>query len=88
MGCQLQCEGFRLNDEVRDELMFRVREFAGRVGKSYPVQVAVKQVDGLVQSRVELALSQRKVSAVVLRKDPLLATQIAIDALAEIVGGE
>ena len=88
MGCQLQFEGFRLNDEVRDELMLRVREFAGRLGKNYPVQVAVKQVDGMVQSRVELALSQRTVSAVVLRKDPLHATQIAIDALAEIVGSE
>jgi hypothetical protein len=85
MGCVLKFEGFESNNELREKLMRRVREFAERVGENYPLRVAVKQVDGMAQSRVELALAKRKVSAVVLRKDPLVATQVAIDALAEIL---
>jgi hypothetical protein len=85
MSYKLQFEGFGLDDALREKLMLCVREFALQIGSDYPLQVAVKQVDGMAQSRVELAMSQRKVSAVVLRKDPLIATQVAIDALSDIV---
>ena len=88
MRLDLQFEGFGSNNELREKLMRRVREFAGVVGDNYPLQVAVKKVDDMAQSRVELALTKRTVSAVVLREDPLIATQVAIDALAEIVTSE
>ena len=88
MRLDLQFEGFGSNSELREKLMRRVREFAGVVGGNYPLQVAVKKVDDMAQSRVELALTKRTVSAVVLREDPLVATQVAIDALAEIVSSE
>ena len=85
MRYNVQFQGSLVNDELRDKLMVFVRDFVRRVGSNVPVQVAVKQVDDLMESRVELALSKRTISAVVLRKDPVMATRAAIDALTDIV---
>ncbi len=88
MHYKLQFEGFGSDDDLREKVMLCVREFVRRYGSEQQLQVAVKRVDGMVQSRVELALSKRKVSAVVLRKDPVVATQVAIDALATVLVSE
>ena len=88
MNYKLQFEGFGADDDLRDEVKLCVREFVQRLDSDQPLQVAVKRVDDMVQSRVELALSKRRVSAVVLRKDPIIATQVAIDALATVLVSE
>jgi hypothetical protein len=88
MNYKLRFEGFGIDEDLREKLMHCVREFVLRIGPDHPLQVAVKQVDGLVQSRVELILSTRKISALVRRKDPVSATQAAIDALGEVLNEE
>lgn len=88
MNYQLRFEGFGLDEELREKLMQCVRDFVLRIGPDHLLEVAVKQVDGLVQSRVEIALASRTLSALVRRKDPVAATEAAIQALAEVLKDE
>ena len=88
MNYKLRFEGFGLDDELREKVLQCAREFVLRFGNEHPLKIAVKQVDGLVQSRVELALNSRRVSALVRRKDPVLATRAAIEAIGEVLGAE
>ncbi len=81
MNYKLHCEGFPLDEDLRDKLLLCGRKLVLKMGIKGPVQMSIKQINGLVQSRVELELPSRRVSALVRRKDPEVAMQAAIDAL-------
>ena len=83
MNYELRCEGFPIDEELKHKLLLCGREFVLEIGERYPVRMAVKQVDGLVQSRVDLTLPSRRLSALVRREDPVLAMKAAITALRE-----
>lgn len=88
MNYELQCEGFPLDDELEDRLLLCGRQLVLDVGGNHAVRMAVKQVDGLVQGRVELALPRRRLSVIVRRQDPIAAMQAAIGALRETLESE
>ncbi len=81
MNYELRCEGFPMDEELHEELLLSGRKFVIEIGADHHVKMTVKQIDGLVQSRVEVTLPKRRISALVRRKDPVLAIAAAIDAL-------
>jgi len=87
MKYDLRCEGFPVDEEMRELLLLRGRRLVLGVGAAHPVQMTIRQVDGRVQGRVDVALPGRRVSAVVWRSDPLKAMEAAatavLDALSE-----
>ena len=85
MNYELKCEGFPLDEELRHRLLMCGREFVLEVGHACPVRMAVKQIDGLVQSRIDLTLPSRRLSALVRRKDPILAMEAAIAAIRQAI---
>ncbi|MCP4675610.1 MAG: hypothetical protein GY854_08930 [Deltaproteobacteria bacterium] len=88
MNYELRCEGFPMDEELHDRLLLCGRKFVLEIGASHRVRMVVKQIDGLVQSRVELALPSRKISALVRRKDPIAAMKAAINALRDALDSE
>lgn len=87
MKYDLRCEGFPVDEEMRELLLLRGRRIVLGVGPGHPVQMTIRQVDGRVQGRVDVTLPGRRVSAVVWRSDPVTAMEAAaeavLDALAE-----
>ncbi len=88
MDYKLQCEGFPLDEDLRDRLLLCGRKLILKIDAKGPVQMSIKQIDGLVQSRIELVLPSRKISALVRRKDPEVAMQAAVDALHQAIDNE
>jgi hypothetical protein len=81
MNYDLRCEGFPVDEEMRELLLLRGRRIVLGVGCDRPVQMTVRQVEGRVQGRVDVTLPGRRVSAVVWRSDPLTAMEAAADAV-------
>jgi hypothetical protein len=81
MNYELKCEGFPIDEDLKHRLLLCGREFVLEIGKNYPVRMAVRQIDGFVQSRVDLTLPSRRLSALVRRKDPVVAMKAAITAI-------
>ncbi|MCP4603935.1 MAG: hypothetical protein GY847_26005 [Proteobacteria bacterium] len=88
MNYKLQCEGFPIDHDLYDRLLLCGRKFVLEIGANHHVRMNVKQIDGLVQSRVEVTLPTRKVSSLVRRKDPISAMEAAINALREALDAE
>lgn len=88
MNYELRCEGFPIDEELKHRLLLCGRDFVLEVGASYPVRMAVTQIDGLVQSRVDLTLPSRRLSALVRRKDPVRAMEAAITAIRQALAAE
>jgi hypothetical protein len=81
MDYDLRCEGFPVDEEMRERLLLRGRRIVLGVGPGRPVRMVVKQVEGRVQGRIDVTLPGRRVSAVVWRADPLSAMEAATDAI-------
>jgi hypothetical protein len=88
MNYKLECEGIPLNEELRDSLLLCGRELVVRTDKNHFVKITVKQIDAMVQARVEISLQGRKISALVRRRDPIEATQAAVKALCKALDQE
>jgi hypothetical protein len=88
MNYDLKCEGFPLDEELNDRLLLCGREFVLEVGEENPVRMSIRQIDGLVQGRVEIELPQRRLSAFVRRTDPVSAMQAAIEAIRQALRSE
>jgi hypothetical protein len=83
MNYDLRCEGFPVDEEMRELLLLRGRRIVLGVGPGHPVQMTVRQVDGRVQARIDVTLPGRRVSAVVWRSEPLAAMEAASDAIVD-----
>jgi hypothetical protein len=81
MDYDLRCEGFPVDEEMRELLLLRGRRIVLGVGPGNPVQMTVRQVEGRVQGRIDITLPGRRVSAVVWRSDPVSAMEAASDAI-------
>ena len=64
------------------------RKFLVDKASRHFVRITIKQIDGYVQSRVDLNLETRKLSAFVRRKDPIKAMEAAIIAMEEAIETE
>jgi len=83
MNYDLRCEGFPVDEEMRELLLLRGRRIVLGVGSGHPVQMTVRQVDGRIQGRIDVTLPGRRVTAVVWRSDPVTAMEAAADAVLE-----
>jgi len=86
MDYDLRCEGFPHDEDLEERLLLRGRRAILSAGSRRPVRMTVKQVDGRVQGRVEIVLADRRVSAVVWRRDPEDALGAATDAVMDAIG--
>jgi hypothetical protein len=83
MDFQLYCEGFPTDEDLKERLLMCGRKFLMANASRYFVRITIKQIDGFVQSRVDINLESRKLSAFVRRKDPVKAMEAAILAMEE-----
>lgn len=81
MNYQLRCEGFPVDEELREALLLRGRRIILGVGPGYPVEMTVRQIEGRIQGRIDIALPGRRVTAVVWRTDPVIAMEAAVEAI-------
>jgi hypothetical protein len=88
MNYELRCEGFPTDDDLEEKLLLSGRKFLLAIGPDRPVRLSVKQIDGLVQGRVEVCLPGRRVSAVVRRRDPVAALEAALATVREALFAE
>jgi hypothetical protein len=88
MDYELRCEGFPLDDELKETLLLRGRRIVLEAGEGLPVRMLVRQVDGRVQGRIEVSLPGRIVSAVVWRSDPVVALEAAISAVMDALAAQ
>ena len=88
MDFQLHCEGFPTDEELKERLLMCGRKFLMENASRHSVKITIKQIDGFVQSRVDLNLQTRKLSAFVRRKDPVQAMEAAISAMEEALESE
>ena len=86
MDYDLRIEGFCLDEEMKEELLLRCRRIVLGVGAGHPVRAAIRQLEGRVQGRIEVALPGRRVSAVVWRSDPVEAMEGAANAVIDALG--
>jgi len=79
MDYELRFEGFPVDDELRERLLLDGRRFVLEVAAAHPVRMAVRQIDGFVQGRVEIRLPARRVEVLVRRRSAELALGAAME---------
>jgi len=85
MNYDLRCEGFPVDEEMKELLLLRGRRIVLGVGAGHPVRMTVRQVEGRIQGRVDVTLPGRRVTAVVWRSDPIKAMEAAADAVLDAI---
>ena len=88
MGFELKCEGFCLDDALRDRLLVAGRRGVVAAGWDRPLVATVRLIEGRMQARLELFLPGRRVFAIVWRDDPVEAMERAVDALVAATSGD
>jgi hypothetical protein len=81
MEFELRCEGFWLDDALRDRLLMVGRRAMVASGWDRPLSALIRHIEGRMQVRLELQLPGRRIFTVVWRDDPVEAMEKAVDAL-------
>lgn len=88
MGFELKCEGFCLDDALRDRLLIAGRRALVAAGWDRPLAATIRQIEGRMQARLELVLPGRRIFSIVWRDDPVEAMERAADALISAAAGD
>jgi hypothetical protein len=88
MEFELKCEGFCLEDALKDRLLIAGRRAVVAAGWDHPLIATIRLIEGRMQARLELFLPGRRIYSIVWRDDPVEAMERAVDALiSAAVGG-
>ena len=88
MGFELKCEGFCLDDSLKDRLLIAGRRAVVAAGWDRPLKATIRLIEGRMQARLELFLPGRRIYSIVWRDDPVEAMERAADALISAAVGD
>jgi hypothetical protein len=85
MSYKLNYDGLLPDEKLEERLLFQCRKLVVATGHKGNIVFYLRQIEGKVQSRVEISFAGRRLSVIVWRSTPLESLEAAIDAAVDAI---